>query len=722
MSPALVKSIRALAALGGIALIMTRECQPLFVAVFVSFFALGFFVGRFPSLAKVLSAAQPYLALVVFAIAVVDFLYLSNSFLLTVAHFLLSLQGLRLLALRTNRECLGSLLVSSLMMLSASTLSVEWTYFAMLIVFLLCVVWTLMLLTLLQEADAASPRVEFNERSPLWARTTPVLRHAALAAFMIAVACCAVVFAVFPRFNLQGFRGQFLQPVHKSGFSSQVDLGSGKIFTDDSIVMRVELAPEDLRLWTGYLRGRTLDLFDGQTWKKAPARAERVHATRLAEIRLPIFDESPRELLRQVIYLESMDSPVLFMTARPGLVKIERLFLETLADGTVLRGNGDSWRVRYEVNSYLSQLDPAVVAKARFDRLSPLRARLKTRVWPHIENQNRSDRSSLLFVPNEQRIAAFTSGVIKGIGDPLQQAARIEEYLRRNFTYSLETKRAAKSESPLENFLFETKKGHCEYFAAAMCVMLRSRGIPARLTTGFLSREWNPRGHYVVVRMRHAHAWVEAFIEPYGWLGFDPSPRNDTKSESGMEWMKQWSESMDYINLRWNRYILSYDLERQVNIVRGFTQQSSLISTRIERVPGLSRFMRLFSDSRFSAGGAVNGARRTAIEIIAPFVFLIGVVWAFIAVVRSAQRRRYRDRVWFYRTLLRALERKAGPKPEALTLQEFFASAGPKLGPGLPSAEFLLRMYYRLRFDPSAALSAPESDAIRDSLNLLKTR
>src|SRR6185436_5068779 len=100
----------------------------------------------------ILERAQPILAGLVFFIGVVDFFYLSNSFLLSIAHFLLCLQGLRLLALRTNRECLGSLLLSSLMVLSASTLSVEWTYFVLLVSFLSLVIWTLMLITVIEEA------------------------------------------------------------------------------------------------------------------------------------------------------------------------------------------------------------------------------------------------------------------------------------------------------------------------------------------------------------------------------------------------------------------------------------------------------------------------------------------------------------------------------------------------------------------------------------------
>ena len=76
------------------------------MSVFLGLFALGLKTQTLPSLGKLLSIAQPFLAAIVFALSVIDFFYLSNSFLLTVAHFLLFIQGLRLLSFTTLREVL----------------------------------------------------------------------------------------------------------------------------------------------------------------------------------------------------------------------------------------------------------------------------------------------------------------------------------------------------------------------------------------------------------------------------------------------------------------------------------------------------------------------------------------------------------------------------------------------------------------------------------------
>ena len=77
------------------------------------------------------------------------------------------------------------------------------------------------------------------------------------------------------------------------------------------------------------------------------------------------------------------------------------------------------------------------------------------------------------------------------------------------------------------------RSGNCEYFAAALAVMLRSLGIPARVVGGFQRGEWNPYGRYFMVRLQDAHSWVEAYIDGAGWVTLDPSPRADAEADGG---------------------------------------------------------------------------------------------------------------------------------------------------------------------------------------------
>ncbi len=104
---------------------------------------------------------------------------------------------------------------------------------------------------------------------------------------------------------------------------------------------------------------------------------------------------------------------------------------------------------------------------------------------------------------------------------PLATALAIKAYLTSHYTYSLEPGKP--KGDPVLYFLFHHKRGHCEYFASAMTLLLRTAGIPARVVSGYLGGEWITRGHYYLVRQSEAHLWVEAWIKNR-WQRFDPTP------------------------------------------------------------------------------------------------------------------------------------------------------------------------------------------------------
>ena len=697
----LVRSTRLLAAIGALAMAATGEISPLVLGAFVAFFLIGLQVIRFPTLSRVMGAAQPVFALIVFALALADFFTGSRSFLLSVAHFLLGLQALRLTALRTNRENLGSVLVSSLMVLSASTLAVDWTFFMVLTFFLPALVWTLMLHTIALESDIATggdAAQALQGGNPVWRQMAPALRRAAAAAFAIAAFCCAFVFVMFPRFNFQGFRGQFLQPLHKTGFTSQVDLERNtQIYEDPSIVMRVEVAEADRARWTGYMRGSVLDQFDGRLWRRSSRPVERAYPTGLGEFRLRSAGRGA--WIRQSIYLESMDTPVLFAAPHAFFLKIERPFLEVTADGTLQRRQSDAWRIHYEATSSpTAGSEPFLTGVLQTRGIAGAEVRFGLQL-----PEARLERLAAL---------ADTEG---GAGTPRDVAERLAGYLRVHCSYSL-LPGAVDDESPIERFVFTTKRGHCELFASTLVMMLRYRGIPARMVTGFLSREWNARGAYYIVRMKHAHAWVEYYTKGAGWTEIDPSPREIDEGETGDAWKRHARESWDYMNLRWNRYILSYDLERLVSIIRSVSLKSGHLSMGVERIINFGRG--LFSGASFSLG--VHNQLGGNIRLPALPFALAGLA-ALLYFAFQALRRSGSGRVWFYRPLVKILERAGASAKPGVTLKEMVNAAGPTLGDGAASAKLLSDEYYRLRFEPGAALSRDARQKIDEHLRRLRT-
>src|SRR5262249_29888870 len=111
--------------------------------------------------------------------------------------------------------------------------------------------------------------------------------------------------------------------------------------------------------------------------------------------------------------------------------------------------------------------------------------------------------------------------VVAGTGTPLERAQRIADWLRTSFTYT-RTPNDRATPAPLTTFLLERRSGHCEYFASALAVLLRTRGVPARVVNGFVGGEPDPETGWIRVRRYHAHSWVE--VHDGGWWIVDPTP------------------------------------------------------------------------------------------------------------------------------------------------------------------------------------------------------
>ena len=135
----------------------------------------------------------------------------------------------------------------------------------------------------------------------------------------------------------------------------------------------------------------------------------------------------------------------------------------------------------------------------------------------------------------------------------------IENHLRTRYGYTLTLPQSVEKD-PIANFLFERKQGHCEYFASAMAVMLRTLGIPSRVVNGFRSDEFNDLTANYVVRAKDAHSWVEAYFPGYGWQTFDPTPGGAAGTPQGWNRLRLYVDAMASF---WRDWIVSYDSSHQ---------------------------------------------------------------------------------------------------------------------------------------------------------------
>ena len=141
-------------------------------------------------------------------------------------------------------------------------------------------------------------------------------------------------------------------------------------------------------------------------------------------------------------------------------------------------------------------------------------------------------------------------------------------------------------EDPVDQFLFESRRGFCEHYASAFTVLMRAAGIPARVVTGYQGGDVNPLGDYIIVRQRDAHAWVEVWLDDAGWTRVDPTAAvSPERIELGMDatlpttigpaalglqatgsvasFFRRLHHGWDTVNNSWNQWILGYGPSRQ---------------------------------------------------------------------------------------------------------------------------------------------------------------
>ncbi|HZJ83786.1 MAG TPA: transglutaminase domain-containing protein [Clostridia bacterium] len=143
------------------------------------------------------------------------------------------------------------------------------------------------------------------------------------------------------------------------------------------------------------------------------------------------------------------------------------------------------------------------------------------------------------------RVHELTISIVNEIDSDYEKAMIIRDYLKDNYSYTLNTPYTPLGEDFVDFFLFELEEGYCTYFATAMAVMGRSIGLPTRYIEGFSMSSASYENHIYNVRNSHAHAWVEVYFPNIGWLPFDPTPISPEASQNNLP--NSGSSSVDYL-------------------------------------------------------------------------------------------------------------------------------------------------------------------------------
>ena len=122
------------------------------------------------------------------------------------------------------------------------------------------------------------------------------------------------------------------------------------------------------------------------------------------------------------------------------------------------------------------------------------------------------------------RVAELARRIAAGAPTPYDQALAVEAYLKNNLTYNLAIDPPPFGADGVDHFLFNSREGYSEYFGSAMTVLMRSLGVPARMTTGYTAGQPAAGGNLYIVSDHHSHGWTEVYFPGYGWIPFEPTP------------------------------------------------------------------------------------------------------------------------------------------------------------------------------------------------------
>lgn len=544
----------------------------------------------------------------------------------------------------------------------------------------------------------------------------------------IAVTTVIVTFLVFtlmPRVGNSSWTGVSAQI--ETGFTTQVALDEmTPILESPELVMRVSFYDEwNRRAYPvrgePYFRGVTLTYYSSERWSR-PSSTQRWNA------RL-----QPPEVLVGVVRQDY------------ALEKIPRDILQHVAPAYELR-DGDATNIRMDrqalelVRRRRRDNDPDYDPKRYSLGTTGFRDGILSPLVPAAEPPNRIEE---LFDPRGlEGLTALAAQIVANI-PPAETWRRIQTLESHFFQpglyrYSLEPHPDRNRQiDAVEDFVTNTRSGHCEYFASALTLMLRSQGIPARMVVGYKGGTYNAIGNYYSVRQMDAHAWVEAYLPadqlpeseilPHeeivngAWIRLDPTPAGGSDEQALLSsiWKEKWNDAVDYAQLLWNEYVLGLNAKTQKQAIyaplrriwTAFTD--SVLSRQVwsARWEALQERLRVDTDL-IRRGKWFSRQTSTDAAIVAALLTAVYLLGRFCRRAIHALRRRWRNRLAavaradfaLYRELERLLARRGLRRLKHQTPQEFVTSAlarCERLAAGGQAQEVLpaiVRAYYRARF------------------------
>jgi transglutaminase-like putative cysteine protease/uncharacterized protein (DUF58 family) len=488
-------------------------------------------------------------------------------------------------------------------------------------------------------------------------------RFAAL--MLLGVAASGIVlstllFAVTPRLRIGHLSRKQPAGRHSIGFADSITPGDiAGAAADRRVAARIDF-PDGAPRGDRYLKGGTWSTFDGTRWRKDGETPAIVPRGGIAYYLAPARQGAPPT--EAEVTLEPLDSAAFFVYGSPltaegplGELRIDRA-------GNLSLPTSDRPTIRYRLRYQPGPVPPS-------------------RMFP-------GPRAEDLAMPSGDwgALAAMAAEAAPHGPPDAERARRLVAFLGSGYRYTLDG-----PTGDLRDFLFVRKAGYCEHFASALCLMLRSAGIPARVAAGFMGGEWNDVGGYLIVRQSDAHAWTEGWIGGR-WVTLDATPGTSAPAARSMAG-GTGEKYLDWLKHGWDRYVVDYDLATQARGVEA-------IGRAIGKVSGGGR----------SARGLASTAFRTAAAAV---LLAFAAAW-----LRRRLRRKSDARLPDesplpppYRRLFAALERNGYRATEGDTPAGMLAKAVASRPELAADAARFAALYHRDRFGAAPLPAAARAEA-----------
>jgi len=453
-------------------------------------------------------------------LSILLFIYFASGFsmdtiLVVTADLLVLFLGIRMLGERSGRNYLQVFALSLFCLAASSLYNLSAVFLVYLLLLLLLLAVSLVVLTF----HAHDPEIALGKKELKKVLSVSGLMPVASLPILL------VLFVLLPRTQYPLWNLNRGAP-QSTGFSETVNPGGSSSQTAvKSVVLRVisEKVPEQSLYW----RGIVLNGFRDNAWVRLPAPQEQI-------VRV-----EPGVSVHQEIYPEPSQTPFVLALNIPR--SVSGLSHEQSGDAVFTSRRPMDKRSKYQAQSTLSE---AILVKGEVDRDFYLQL-------PRTISERLRAKGRELARP----------------GLSSQQKLQLAEQFLRDQKLSYATVGLPVGPDPIDEFLFVKKRGNCEFFASSFATTLRLAGVPARLVGGYRGGSYNEMGGYYLVTEDMAHVWVEAFVDGRGWVSIDPSAWSAgfVANRGAAQQLRMY---VDALGFYWNKAVITYDLEKQISLVR----------------------------------------------------------------------------------------------------------------------------------------------------------